>query len=77
MLRCYRLVENGAVINWFDIDMPEGYLSLNDKMGTVLQTAEGQQLITSMMGGMMDVKMTKEQLLGINAQLDRIPKPQK
>ena len=84
-------------------------------MGTVLQTAGGQQLFASMfgkmmggsgegggvkamgfelnadmmsmmngftvlrlftlMGGMMDVKFTKEQLLGINAQLLQIPKP--
>ena len=31
----------------------------------------------TLMGGMMDVKMTKEQLLGINAQLNMIPKPAK
>jgi len=31
----------------------------------------------TLMGGMMDVKMTKEQLLAINAQLNQIPKPQK
>ena len=28
----------------------------------------------TLMGGMMDVKFTKEQLLGLNAQLNRIPK---
>ena len=113
----YRLVEKGAILNWFDVTEPEGFLSLNDKMGTVLQTQAGQQLFASMfgkfmggngegggmkamgfelnadmmsmmngftvlrlftlMGGMMDVKLTKEQLLGINAQLNMIPKPQK
>ncbi len=111
----YRLVEKGAILNWFDVTAPEGFLSLNEKMGTVLQTAGGQQLFASMfgkflggngqggmkamgfelnadmmsmmngftvlrlftlMGGMMDVKFTKEQLLGINAQLNMIPKPQ-
>ena len=112
----YRLREEGAILNWFDIDAPEGYLSLNDKMGTVISTPAGQQLFMSMfgkmmgggedgeggmkamgfelsadmmsmmngftvlrlftlMGGMMDVKFTKEQLLGINAQLNQIPKP--
>ena len=30
----------------------------------------------TLMGGMMDVKMTNEQLLAINAQLNMIPKPQ-
>ncbi|MBQ8655438.1 MAG: glycoside hydrolase family 2 protein, partial [Clostridia bacterium] len=112
----YRLVEKGAILNWFDVTAPEGFLSLNEKMGTVLQTQGGQQLFASMfgkflgggegggmkamgfelnadmmsmmngftvlrlftlMGGMMDVKLTKEQLLGINAQLNMIPKPQK
>ena len=29
------------------------------------------------MGGMMDIKMTKEQLLGINAQLNMIERPAK
>ena len=110
----YRLKEEGAILNWFDIDAPEGYLSLNDKMGTVLQTQAGQQMFAAMfgkflgggegggmkamgfelnadmmsmmngftvlrlftlMGGMMDVKFTKEQLLGLNAQLNQIPKP--
>ena len=109
----YRLKEKGAILNWFDIEAPEGYMSLNDKMSDVLKTAEGQALfgalmaqmqsenskaeaigfemsdeIMSMMGGftvlrlfslmgsMMDVKFTKEQLLGLNAQLNTIKKPE-
>ncbi len=113
----YRLVEKGAILNWFDIDAPEGFLSLNDKMGDVLKTQGGQMLFAqlmgqmmggksqdgeapkmeamgfelnadmmsmmngftvlrlfTLMGGMMDVKFTKEQLLGLNAQLNQIPK---
>ena len=109
----YRLKEKGAILNWFDIDSPEGYLSLNDKMSDVLKTPGGQALFKGMMaqmqggdgkveamgfeltgemmsmmggftvlrlftlmGGMMDVKFTKEQLLGINAQLNTIKKPE-
>ena len=109
----YRLKEKGAILNWFDIDAPEGYLSLNDKMSDVLRTPQGQALFMGMMskmqggdgkveamgfelsadmmtmmggftvlrlftlmGGMMDVKFTKEQLLGINAQLNQIKKPE-
>ena len=109
----YRLKEKGAILNWFDIEAPDGYMSLNDKMSDVLKTAEGQALfgalmaqmqsenskaeaigfemsdeIMSMMGGftvlrlfslmgsMMDVKFTKEQLLGLNAQLNTIKKPE-
>ncbi|MBO5420457.1 MAG: glycoside hydrolase family 2 protein [Clostridia bacterium] len=114
----YRLVEKGAVLNWFDIDAPEGYLSLNDKMSDIISTPQGQQLfmglfakmmggkngeepqmeamgfeinadmmsmmggftalrLFTLMGGMMDVKFTKEELLGLNAQLNQIEAPKK
>ena len=112
----YRLVEKGAVLNWFDIDMPEGRLSLNDKMSDVISTFRGKLIFASLvkklmggkkkggikaagfevgpemmammggftvlrlftlMGGMMDVKFTKEQLLALNKKLNRIKKPKK
>ena len=51
----YRLVEKGAILNWFDVNEPEGRLSLNDKMGTVLSTLRGKMiflsLIKKVMGG--------------------------
>lgn len=109
----YRLVEKGAILNWFDIDAPEGYLSLNDKMSDVISTMKGKLLFMSLMGkfmggkdgkmeaagfevgpemmsmmggftvlrlftlmgGMMDVKFTKEQLLDLNAKLNKIKRP--
>jgi len=110
----YRLVEKGAILNWFDIEEKEGYLSLNDKMGDVLATLQGKMLFMSLMGklmggkgkdgkmeamgfevgpemmtmmngftvlrlftlmgGMMDVKFTKEELLDLNAKLNKIKK---
>lgn len=102
----YRLKEEGAILNWFDIDAPEGYFSLNDKMSDVLANPEGAQLfaglmaqmaggqaggfemsegVMQMMGGftvlrltsmlgMMDIKMTKEELLDLNAKLNKIAK---
>ncbi len=117
----YRLVEKGAILNWFDIETREGYLSLNDKMGDVISTVQGKLLFMGMfakmmggkgkgkdgepkmeamgfeinadmmsmmngftvlrlftlMGGMMDVKFTKEQLLDINAKLLKIKAPKK
>ena len=117
----YRLVEEGAILNWFDVEAPEGYLSLNDKMGDVLATVRGKLLFATLMakmmggkkgdkeggenkqvmgfemtadmmtmmngftvlrlitlaGGMMDAKFTKEQLLDLNAQLNKIKKPKK
>ena len=115
----YRLTEKGAVLNWFDIDAPEGRLSLNDKMSDIISTPEGQKLfmglfskmmggakegeeprmeamgfeinadmmsmmggftalrLFTLMGGMMDVKFTKEELLGLNAMLNQIEAPKK
>ena len=117
----YRMQEEGAILNWFDITAPEGYLSLNDKMGDVLSTVRGKLIFASLMGkmlggkkgkdgkeepkkvmgfemtadmmtmmngftllrlitlagGMMDAKFTKEQLLDLNAQLNKIKKPNK
>ncbi len=106
----YRLQEKGAILNWFDITAPEGYLSLNDKMSDIMKTEGGRILLGGMMSQMMSnvsgekaagfeinegmmkmmegftlirltslmgtagVKMTKEQLLGLNAQLNQIPK---
>ncbi len=117
----YRLVEKGAILNWFDIDAPEGYLSLNDKMSDIISTLQGKMLfiglfakmmggkkgkdgkepkmeamgfeinadmmsmmggftalrLFTLMGGMMDVKFTKEELLGLNAKLNKIKAPKK
>lgn len=103
----YRLKEKGAVLNWFDIEAPEGRFSLNDKVSEIMGTTEGQRLfqeiasqlpgpmgsgkmgpdLTRMMGGftllrlinLMGVagtKLTKEQLLDLNAQLNKIEKPE-
>ena len=118
----YRLVEKNAILNWFEVDMPEGRLSLNDKMGEVLATLRGKLLFLSlakkMMGGkkkgekkkkgegpsamgftlskdmmqmlngftvlrllglmsMLNVSLTKEELLAINKKLNRIKKKKK
>ena len=119
----YVLVEKGAVLNWFDVNAPEGRFSLNDKVGDILQTLGGklwfvgvglklkkqmdankkkskdskksggfqvdfkadggmmQMLggftvlrLTSMMG-MMNLSFTKEELLKMNKQLNRVRKP--
>ncbi len=105
----YRLVEKGAVLNWFDITEIDGYYSLNDEIGEVIKAPEGMKLFQSLMGGMegpismamddpenlsklmqmmgsftvlrmlntmgaMSEGLTKEQLLGLNAQLNQIKK---
>lgn len=38
----YRLKEEGAVINWFEIETPVGYYSINDTIGDILSTFRGK-----------------------------------
>ena len=38
----YVLVEKGAVLNWFDVEAPEGRFSLNDKLGDITKTLRGK-----------------------------------
>ena len=118
----YVLVEKGAVLNWFDIDAPEGRFSLNDKLSDIMACPAGKMwfvkfglslkkkmnagkkdkdskgggfdidmksmgsgmmemmgsftlLRLSSMMGMANVNFTKEELLKINKQLNRIRKP--
>jgi len=114
----YVLKEKGAVLNWFDIDCPEGRLSLNEPISEIMKTTRGKLWfvrfglglkkrmskgqergkgvagfelndgIMQMMGGftvlrltsimgMMDISFTKEELLKMNRQLNRIRKAKK
>ena len=43
----YILKEEGDVINWFDITMPDGYLSINDTIGEIAATAKGKMVLAS------------------------------
>ncbi len=38
----YVLVEKGAVLNWFDVNAPEGRFSLNDKLGDIMKSGRGK-----------------------------------
>ncbi len=109
----YRMKEKNAILNWFDITMPEGYFSLNDKIGDIMKTVKGKLLflglfakmlpkkgdkvaggfemndsMMKMLGGftvlrlsgmigMVGVKLTKEDLLSLNAKLNKIKKKEK
>lgn len=124
----YIMKEDGAVINWFDITMPDGRFSINDTIGDIMSTLGGKitmvkillkiknalssgesdekkdskkggglevagfslnmsmiknvygmakgftvKRVFSMLGG----KFTKEQILEINAMLNKVKKPKK
>lgn len=120
----YRMKEEGAVINWFEISTPVGYYSVNDTLGDILSTFRGKLtalrlaviLLTALKGGegkdkkekkkgaemmgfslnlntmklalnmgkgftikrivsMLGGKFTKEQILEINALLNKVKKP--
>lgn len=38
----YVMKDEGAVINWFEIDTPTGYFSVNDTLGDILSTFRGK-----------------------------------
>ncbi len=114
----YLLKEKGAILNWFDVEAPEGRYSINDKISDIMKTFRGKlwfvkfglklkksmankgdgkkakpagfdvktEDMMQMMGGfsvlrlasmigMMNVTFTKEELLKMNKQLNRIRKP--
>ncbi len=49
----YRLVEKGAVLNWFDIEAPEGYFSINDKLSDIMSVPEGAAFIKGLAAQLM------------------------
>ena len=121
----YIMKEEGQVINWFEINTPDGYFSINDTIGDIMATFKGKLvmlkfvlMLKSMMSGGKDEEgeekkggvmagfsvtpamlkniygmakgftikrvfsmigngFTKEQILEINAKLNKVKKPQK
>ncbi|MBQ8822711.1 MAG: glycoside hydrolase family 2 protein [Lachnospiraceae bacterium] len=49
----YRLKEKNAILNWFDITEPEGYFSLNDKIGDIMKNPQGQALFGGLLAQLM------------------------
>ena len=49
----YRLKEQGAVLNWFDITEREGYFSLNDKLSDILAVPQGMEFFKQLASGLM------------------------
>ena len=60
----YRLKEKGAILNWFDIDAPEGYYSLNNKISEIMESEEATKIfnefINPLMSGMMGADQVGE-----------------
>ena len=45
----YRLREVGAVLNWFDVEEKEGYLSINSKISEIMKTTLGKVWFASLL----------------------------
>lgn len=59
----YILKEKGAVLNWFDITEHPGYFSLNDKLGDIMETPEGEALLEGLLRKM-NGPMGSDQMMG-------------
>ena len=96
----YRLVEKGAILNWWDITEVPGYASLNTKVEKVVASAGMDRAIeilkpilgqaanpsvvsmlsamtflrqVNLLAGAIKLPVTKEQLMDMNAELNKIP----
>lgn len=49
-------VVGGEVLNWFDIDTPEGYFNINDNLSDIMANPQGQALFAGIMKQMMASK---------------------
>ena len=56
----YILKEEGAVINWFEIDAPAGYLSINDSIGEIWATAKGKLVLLGVAKGLLKKLKSKD-----------------
>ena len=66
----YRMREVGAILNWFDIEEREGYLSLNSKMSDIMATFRGKLWL----GGMM---LTMKKKMDANKKPEKSEKSEK
>ena len=48
----YILKDKNAVLNWFDIEMPEGRLSLNSKISDIVSVEEGRALFEKLISSL-------------------------
>ncbi|MBE6715719.1 MAG: glycoside hydrolase family 2 protein [Ruminococcaceae bacterium] len=56
----YILKEEGAVINWFEIDTPAGYLSINDPIGDIWKTMKGKIVLLGVAKGLLKKMKSKD-----------------
>ena len=45
----YMMKETGDVLNWFEIEAPEGYLSIRDRVGVIIANPEAEKILLDVM----------------------------
>ncbi len=55
----YILREEAAVINWFEINTPTGYLSINDSIGDIWDTVRGKAVLLGVVAGLVKKMKSK------------------
>ena len=45
----YIMKETGDVLNWFEIEAPEGYLSIRDRVGVIIANPEAEKILLDAM----------------------------
>ena len=58
----YRLKEKGAILNWFDINAPEGHFSLNNKISEIMECEEAGKILTDFLTPLMSGMMGADQV---------------
>lgn len=56
----YRMKEEGGVINWFEIDTPTGYYSINDTLGRIMETFKGKLFLLKLGKVLLSALKTKD-----------------
>ncbi|HHU84145.1 MAG TPA: glycoside hydrolase family 2 protein [Clostridiales bacterium] len=56
----YRMKDANAIINWFEIETPPGYYSINDTIGDIMQTFRGKLFILSFIKTILDALKGKK-----------------
>ena len=62
----YRLREKGAILNWFDVNAPEGYFSLNDKLSDIMAVPAGRELFMQMFKQMTENASSESMMAGVD-----------
>ena len=65
----YRLKEQGAILNWFDVTEVEGHLSINSRLDEIMKVPAGMAIFGEFMGSLMGGGNVGEQAQSMGAEM--------